>query len=172
MFAKLTDSLKREFSSIVSCGVRHMVSGSLFLLVSVIFLCAASVPLWTGRFRMFPGGAFSVFVCYFFSIIFCFICGFIISVSIFWRKRCGALCTKTALDVVISYLFRIFWLLLLFGGFSPLLALACLCASMVFIVFAIINTTKFSLLFSAILCICVVFSFFFLIFTLKFMFFN
>lgn len=56
MFAKLTDSLKREFSSIASCGVRHMVSGSLFLLVSVIFLCAASVPLWTGRFRMFPGG--------------------------------------------------------------------------------------------------------------------
>ena len=94
------------------------------------------------------------------------------SVSIFWRKRCGVLCTKTALDIVISYLFRIFWLLLLFGGFSPILALACLCASMVFIVFAIINTTKFSLLFSAILCICVVFSFFFLMFTLKFMFFN
>lgn len=120
MFAKLTDSLKREFSSIASSGARHMVFGSLFLLVSVIFLCAASVPLWTGRIRMFPGGAFSVFVCYFFSIIFCFICGFIMSVSIFWRKRCGALCTKTALDIVISYLFRIFWLLLLFGGFSPI----------------------------------------------------
>ena len=61
MFAKLTDSLKREFSSIASSGARHMVFGSLFLLVSVIFLCAASVPLWTGRIRMFPGGAFSVF---------------------------------------------------------------------------------------------------------------
>lgn len=56
MFAKLTDSLKREFSSIASSGARHMVFGSLFLLVSVIFLCAASVPLWTGRIRMFPGG--------------------------------------------------------------------------------------------------------------------
>lgn len=162
-------SLKRECSGVSRYLLRYLIFGCIFLFLSVIFLYAASAPMWTGHLRIFPGGTFAVFTCYFFSVIFCFLYGAILSALLMMRRSYKNYCSRAILDLTLAYVFRIVWLMLLFCGFAPVFSLVCIIASLVFLIFTIFNTYHFTSLFTVLVFISVISSSFFAFFTLRFM---
>jgi len=165
-------SLKSEISCMLSCISRIIIFGAVLLSVALIFIFAADSPIYLSRFGLLRGGTFTVFVCYFSSVLFFFLCGVISALAYESKKAYPYEFGRIILDIIIAYILRVLWIILFFGGFSPLLAVICLTASGVFLVFCLINTVRFSSLMSLILSIMIIFSFVFIIFTLKFISFH
>lgn len=165
----LVKSVKCEVKSLSRNLLKLIVFGTIFVTLAMIILYAGSSPLWMNNFRIFPGGAFSVFVCYLSSVIFFFICGCIIYMMVLCRKSHRQRAGTVIVDIVAAYVFRVLWIILFFGGFSPLFSLVCLIASTLFLIFALLNTVRFSTVIPTVLLAMVIFSCVFVVFTLKIM---
>lgn len=167
-FPDFFKSLKYECKACTRNISRFLVFGTLFVSIAMIILYAGSSPLWMNNFRILPGGAFSVFVCYLCSIVFFFLCGGIICIMTFYRKSNRKRAGGIILDIISAYVFRVLWIILFFGGFSPLFAMISLVASAVFLIFALINSVKLSSLIPMILCVMTITTCIFFVLTLKF----
>lgn len=165
----LAKSVKYEVKSLSRNLLKLIVCGTFFVTLAMIILYAGSSPLWMNNFRIFPGGAFCVFVCYLSSVVFFFLCGCVIYMMVLCRKSHRQRAGNAILYIIVAYVFRVLWIILFFGGFSPLFSLVCLISSMLFLIFALLKTIQFSTLVPTILFVMVLFTCIFVVLTLKFM---
>lgn len=146
--------------------------GLILVTVSLIIISAFSVPLWLRSYRVLRGGALSVFFCYFFSVLFFFLSGAIFALLYSMRRSCSHYAGRAMADVLIAYVARILWLVIFFGINSPFISLICLLASLVFLIFSLICTSKISVVVSLVQLLMTFETVCFIIFTFKFMVIN
>lgn len=172
MIKKNVSRIKAEFSSISKKMTQVSLWGLLLVTLSLIITSAFSVPLWLRSYRVLYGGALAVFFCYFFSVIFFFLSGAIFSILYSCRKTCRHFAGRAMIDVFISYIARLLWIVIFFGINSPLLSLVCLITSLVFLIFSLICTSKISMALALVQIFMILETVCFIIFTFKFMIVN
>ena len=165
---RFVKSAKCEMAALSRNILKISVFGCLFVATAMIILYAGSSPLWMRNLRIFRGGAFCVFLCYLSSVIFFFLCGGILCTMLICKKAHLSSSVSVIIDIVIAYVFRMLWIILFFGGFSPLFALVSILASLVFLIFAFICSIKFSSVTSLLLTVMIIFTVVFIFLTLKF----
>lgn len=164
--------IKTEFSSIRKKMMQISIWGLLLVTVSLIIISAFSVPLWMRSYRILRGGALAVFFCYFFSIVFFFLCGAVFAILYSCRKSCRYSVGRAMIDVCIAYIARLLWLVIFFGINSPFISIICLITSLVFLIFLLICTLKISTVLSLVQIYMIFETLCFIIFTFKFMLVN
>ena len=125
-------------------NTRLLLIGLLFVVCGMIIISLFSVPVWLTSFRVLPDGALRVFFCYLMTVTFFFACGLIISYVYSYKTYFCLYSKKIVTDLIISYLLRLFWIIVFFGSNSFIVSVLCLCGSIVFLVFSVICTYRFS----------------------------
>lgn len=172
MIKKNISKIKAEFCSIRKKMMQISLWGLLLVTVSLIIISAFSVPLWMRSYRILRGGALAVFFCYFFSIVFFFLCGALFAILYSCRKSCRHCVGRAMIDVCIAYIARLLWLVIFFGINSPFISIICLITSLVFLIFLLICTLKISTVLSLVQMYMIFETVCFVIFTFKFMLVN
>ena len=146
--------------------------GLLFVIIGMIVASLFSLPVWLSSFRMLPGGALRLFFCYFLSVVFFFACGVIVSYVYTYKQSFGQYSKKILTDIMISYVLRLIWIIIFFGSNSVIVSVLCLCASIVFLIFAVISSFRHSLILSLIEFLMIFEEAALLVYNLKFMLLN
>lgn len=172
MIKNSISKIKAEFFSIRKKMLQISLWGLLLVTVSLIIISAFSVPLWMRSYRILRGGALAVFFCYFFSILFFFLCGAVFAILYSCRKSCRPFVGRAILDICIAYIARLLWLVVFFGINSPFISIICLITSLVFLVFLLVCMFKISTVVSLVQIYMIFETLCFIIFTFKFMIVN
>ena len=172
MFKMLAALIKSEFRGALRNKTQISLWGLLFVTLGLTVACSLSVPIWFGSLKVLPGGAPAIFFGFLFSVLFFFLVGAVFAIVYSCRRSFADLAKKAMLDIALAYLFRLLWLSLFFGINTPLIALLCITASIVFLVFTLICVFRRSALVSAAIVLMTVESVCFAVFTLRFMLIN
>ena len=138
----LIESLRSEVKMISRNKTRTFLIGALFVVVGLIVICFFNVPVFLGSLRILPGGGLGLFLCYLFSILFFFVSGITVSVMYSYVKCGVSYARKGITDILISYISRLFWLILFFNFGHYVISILFVITSVVFLVFSIICSVK------------------------------
>ena len=147
---RIIEEIKSEIACFTYNKKYKVLFGLLFLTVGLILISVFNVPLLFGNFKVFPGGGLQIFICYFFTLFFFFVTGFITSFLYGSREKDKSLAKKAMTDLIIAYALRLFWIILFIGYSSFLITFLFIAASATFLVFALMCTRKISLFVSLI----------------------
>ena len=137
---------KKASGRISTVRSREILIGLLFVMIGMIVISLFSLPVWLSSFRMLPGGAMRVFLCYSMTVLFFFVSGVVVSYVYFCKRTFGNYANKIITDIIISYALRLIWIIVFFGSNSMVVSLISLFASIVFLVFSVISSFRSSVL--------------------------